>query len=620
MRGGPSALSEETSLYLSRAAAMLRDGGLGEEERGVLVDQALREVDGQEKAVVEEKQPSRWLEVIVGSATAEQLRGFLHRLLQSVGGGGGVATDVSALPDLCCNPYASHALEALCVRVASLTLPLDDSLPLRDSQGVLIPPLGQLFSTLLTRLGSDLLGMAGAPRASHILRALMLLFGGCAWFSKNAQSAFSLKDGGIVARPIPPAPWMRSLFEKMAESLLVGMEASREDAIQFGCNPASSATLQLFLAICQQGERDGWRSRAVRVLTGLPVSQDEAWNPAGSVLEELAFNNVGSRLIEAVVDRCSEADFRRLWTGFLESRARQLAVDVSGNWILAAALDRAVALSISCTRAVELICTPDLGALLRAHRWGVVIRVVRAVQGEGTGGEEGARMRRRVLALLSHVGEQPAPLLEKLLGSVSEAGAGASRGLVDVAAALHSLGEEGRAVLDRWWDGLDEDEVRQASCCRVWSAVAEAMLRGHASLGSKRKFIRKLRSSWPDLCRDKYGHHVALTALETLELLGEKEVESQLRLSTKKERDYIGRSEWGAKMLRRLADRSEAQHVEGISVAALLGNAEGANGAEKRERTADEGEGEKKKKKKKEKRSRKEKKEEKKLKRKKHLI
>ena len=552
-------IPEHVSMYLSRTALLIRDGQVDvSEAEGFLLDNVYRELDGLEVDVIKEKRPSKCFETICNVSTQLHLRGFLHRICMTLG------SNDEPYAELCCNPYASHALETLFTRMANAPTRPEDEAPARDSQGVKIEPMGILAQQWMRRMGSDLIGMASNASASHVLRSMILLFSGCRWASKHLQTAFKLSGAGVIRRDDPPTPWMHELFEQVVGNFVTALETSREEAMRFGCMAPSSATLQLLLAVCAAASRDGWRDRLVRALTGLPSDPKANWEAVeGSLAEDLSRDRVGSRLLEAVVERSSLVDFHRLWTGLLEPRARALAMDGAGNWVLSAALDRTKLEGLDAGKAVENICTPNLSGLMKNQRLGVVVRVVKAASETGSGpeDEEASRRRRRVLALLAY-SDARTPLLETLLGTVEEGGSGASRPLVDLAGALHSLGEEGRAVLDVWWDGLDEEQVRLACSCRSWSSVSEAMLHGHTSPKSKFKFIRKMRINWLLMCSDKYAHHVILTALSTLEGMGQGNMAEALRLEMKQNRDSLARNEWGTKLLKRLAAEGDERRIE----------------------------------------------------------
>lgn len=117
--------------------------------------------------------------------------------------------------------------------------------------------------------------------------------------------------------------------------------------------------------------------------------------------------------------------------------------------------------------------------------------------------------------------------------------------------------------MDAFWDGLTEEQVRAACCSRVWSTVVESFLKGNSGRACKHKLVRKMASAFVEIARDKYGFHAALTALATCAADGHTETHAQLSRAIKQNREYVGRNEWGAKLLKKLAQqRREEDEAE----------------------------------------------------------
>jgi hypothetical protein len=528
------------------------------EAESFLLDNVFREVDGLEVEIISEKKASKCFETIVNVSNQLHLRGFIHRLCLALG------SEDNEYANLCRNPYASHVMECVFMRIA-VTEPHGEGV-VRDTQGVKMENISTLVLNWLRHMGADLLGMSSDKSASHVLRAMMLLFSGCRWGTKASQNAFSLKKnqlhgGGIIERDAATLlPWMTEAFATVVESFIKSLEGSVEDTKYFSSQePASCATLQLLLVVCDL-KNPVYRDRLVCALTFLPPPKSkQVVAPETSLFDELIYNGVGSRLAEVLLERCCDVHFQTLWENFVVPGARAMAMDHSANFALQTALIRAGSIpGCPMIPVLEAICRPNLAALFKGNRLGVVLQVMKAIRCL----EEpsaASLWRRKIVALLSQ-SEVAAPLLVQLLGPIEDAGSGISRPLIDISSAIHGLGKEGTGVVDNFWDGLTEDQVRTACCCRAWSEVGEAFLKGDSSLASKNKFIRKMQINFVEMCRDKYGHHIALTALEVIEL---ENAETYKGLSTmlKKNRDYICRNEWGTKLMKKLGDRSEQKYV-----------------------------------------------------------
>lgn len=103
---------------------------------------------------------------------------------------------------------------------------------------------------------------------------------------------------------------------------------------------------------------------------------------------------------------------------------------------------------------------------------------------------------------------------------------------------------------------MTEEQVRAACCNRVWSMVVESFLKGNSGRNCKHKLIRKMVSSFLEIARDKYGFHAALTALTTAANDGHVETHAQLSRIIKQNRDHVARSEWGLKLLKKIAQKA----------------------------------------------------------------
>ena len=564
-------------MYLSRTALLIRNGEVDvADTESFLLDNVFREMDGLEEAVMSDKKASKCFETVCNVATRVQLRGFLHRLCLGLG------VEDAAYATLCCNPFASHSLEALFTR---LTDAPDGNLaeaPERDSQGILMASLGELVLGWLQRMGSDVLGMASHVSACHVLRALTLLLGGCQWVSKAARASFALGSGleseaeqrrrrtGLQTAERRPEEWQNEGLEQLMGRVCRQLEESSGEEVQETVSmPAGSATLQLMVAVLETAGGGRMRDEMVRCVLGMQRGKKKEEEKKGETgwAGELARDGVGSRLLEAVVGRAGSKEWELLWRQLLMPEARALAVHAAGNYALLAGLLRAEkeaeenrGREAELQEVLDAVSRPDLVALFRGGRLGVVAAVVRGA-GRAGKSEEGRMRRRRVLALMAQ-SDRPGPVLEQLVGRAGEREAGASRPLLEVAAELHRLGEEGAEVLDRFWDGLTEEQVAACCCGRAWSMLVEAMLTGHSKAASKSKLIRKMMAAWPRICQDKYGHHTALAALQTAERMGEQQLGNRLRLQVKQQRETLVGSQWGAKLLKKLSEREDERQAE----------------------------------------------------------
>ena len=572
-----SSVPAEIEQYLSRTAILIRNGEIDVVGESFLLENVLKEIEGHEIEVMSDKKISKCLETVLNVTPFYLLRLFFHKLCLALG------SQDDAYASLCCNPYASHVLECLFGRISSVEPDHKDP---DEVDGVSVPEMPTLALNWLIRMGNDLLGMSSNRSASHVFRAFCVLFSGCKWVSKAAQNSFNLQ--GLVA--VKESDFTKAVFEGfdvIVRNVTALLEkSSLEDTKYYCTESSSSASLQLLIALCDvRGTAIPPNEKCVKLrdnlvcaLTYLPKPKSkQVVAEEASLFMELIKDSVGSRLMEVVVERCCSVHFETLWTNFFLTHGRSFAVDGSANFVVQKALQRAYEKEseVDIEKMVDTICKPNLSAIFRHQRYGVILQLVKAVAAL-----EIPKWRKKIISLLSQ-SEVPSPLLVQLLGEVSALGANISRPLIDISCAIHRLGNEGTQILDSFWNALTEEEVRSLSCCRAWSEVAESFLKGHSSTENKLKFVRKMQSNLLDISKDKYGHHVTLTALQFTE--GVPELQKKMLTLLKQNREMLCRNEWGSKLMKKISEQAEEKHTaKTLDLDDLLGKRERKDDKEKK--------------------------------------
>ena len=380
------------------------------------------------------------------------MRGFLHRLALGVG------TDESAFAALCTDPYCSFVLQSVFQRLGECA-PAPDGGPVRDSHGVKMPEIGDLLLSWLKKLGSDLVGMAHQRQASFVLRALLLLFGNCSETKKGET---------VAVREAQPLPWMALGFAKMFELILEGLNKSPDEVREAARSPAAAAALGTLLAICDENARRGVkvfqekRDELVCALSFLPpvqAKQSVAMEET-PLFGELARDMTGSQLMQRLVQRCHSTHFRTIWSALLLPHARSLATDPSANYVMTAAVERANNEGLAAEAMIpmlEALAKPNLVALFNAQAYKLILAMLKA--SSALLGPNGSLWRRRLVAQLSGQAEVAVALLPLLAGPIEGAapgsgGVGMAR--AELACAVHSMGEEGPAVVRKQMDDCNK--------------------------------------------------------------------------------------------------------------------------------------------------------------------
>ena len=527
------------------------------EQRALLVQNALSEATGRELHLALDPTCSHVVQSLLAAAPASALVAYLAPFGQ---GGLGVT--------LVTNPFGSHVSETLFGALRASLAP--DAAPDREIVTAARTALGALCDQLASRA----LHLVAHRAASPALRALLGLLSGRE-LSRQAERprpearaaappTATVPAAAALPAAVPPGRRFGKLLARFVDGCLSALEESNE-YWQYAADPACSAFLQA-IAGAYDGDEDALR----RVIPRLLGASHDAAMPTlqeGQCLAFVAPSGVaaalrdagGSRLLEAVL-RVAPRDVRvELHSRFLAGSLAELAQHACANFAVQAHL-RALAPGDDAQLSDTLReLGPELGRLLSANRGGVVCALMAACAAVGALHKEAAQaLSRGVVGVAAKPNTQRerdnsayvavlAPtLLRRVAGSVSKGGFSV-HGCTALATVLGFPPAACRQYADTV-AALQPAEAVAAACDAAASRVLEAMLRGGAPPGLKRKLLQTLQPRWAALAVSPAGSHVVDAAYEAAE---SKEREALVGALAAGERT-LAASRYGAALLRRL--------------------------------------------------------------------
>jgi hypothetical protein len=549
--------------------------GMDAEQRSMLVSNALTEAAGRELHLALDPTCSHVVQSLLAHAPAAALVAYLAPF-----GTGGLAVT------LVTNPFGSHVSESLFGALRAALAP--EAATERET----VAAARAALEALCEQLGSRALQLVAHRAASPALRALLGLLSGRDLGRQHGEKVSGDKGGGDKQRPseapaagsgggagaaVAPPPQGRrftKLLARFVDACLTALMESGE-YWEYAADPACSAFLQA-VACAYAGDDDALRRVLPRLLGG-PRLDDDTPTPAdGACLALVAPSDMGAALRDASGSRLVEALLRvapcgvrhELHTRFLAGSLRELATHGCANFAVQAYLRSLAAGDEAQLRAALDELAPELGRLLSANRGGVVCALLAACTAVGALHKEAAQALSRGVVALNRdaapaAAAAPAPaagerdnsayvsilapaLLRRAAGSVSKGGFS-----VHGCAALATVLAFPPAACRQYADtmaALPAAEAAAAACDSAASRVMEAMLRGGAPPGLKRKLLLTLSPRWAALAVSPAGSHVVDAAYDAAE---PKEREALVAALAAGERT-LAASRYGTSLLRRM--------------------------------------------------------------------
>ena len=547
----------ETSAYFQEIAALVTPAEGGEEldgeQRTLLVCNALGEAAGRELPLALDPTCSRVLQSLLASAPASALVAYLAPF-----GQGGLAVT------LVTNPFGSHVSETLfgALRAALAPEAAPDAETLRGAR--------EALRALCDTLAARALHLVAHRAASPALRSLLGLLSGKELGRREARErGAGDAAAGAAAAAAPPGRCFSKLLHAFVDACLTALEESGEYGA-YVADPACSAFLQA-VAAAYEGD-DAHLLHLLPRLLGAPRQEADAPAPqhghwaalvAPSGAAALLRDAGGSRLVEAVLRAAPRHLRAELHARFMAGSLRELAAHACANFAVQALLRALGPGDEPLLRCALDELAPDLARLLAGSRGGVVCALLGACAAVGAAQKEAASALARGLTAASRAsgpapaagGERDNSAYVAVLAPAMLRGAagGATRAGFSLhgCAALATVLAFPAAACRQYADSvaaISPEEAAAAACDSAASRALEAMLRGGAPPGLKRKLLCSLQPRWAALAASPAGSHVVEAAYEAAESREREALVGALGVAER----TLAASRYGAALLRNL--------------------------------------------------------------------
>ncbi|PHH75897.1 hypothetical protein CDD80_1983 [Ophiocordyceps camponoti-rufipedis] len=314
-------LSDEEQEYFRSADEMLELNEFpSAEDRDLFIDNVYREAKGKELKLASSQSCSRLMERLIQLSTTAQKK----HLFEAWAG---------HFLSLVQHRFASHCCEALFLRSAGVVS--------HDLAGFVIDTTGHdvetqkaeasmesLFLATLDELEGSLSYLVVDRFASHALRALLLVLSGRPLEEASTRSLVKSRkkehvwvagsaaaDSENQGQRVVPASFTRAVDKIIVDST-AGLDVS--GLALLARHPMGNPTLQLLLTLDialdkSEAKTDEARpSLLYRLLPGAPASLADATSEASQLVSGLAYDPIGSRLVETLVAHAPGKVFRQL--------------------------------------------------------------------------------------------------------------------------------------------------------------------------------------------------------------------------------------------------------------------------------------------------------------------
>lgn len=236
--------------------------------------------------------------------------------------------------NLCQHRFASHCCETLFIQAApivsqELIAPLVDQSEL--GKKAVYVSMENLFLFALNELQGNLGFLMTDPFASHTLRVLLLIFSGRPLGDTDTKSVVQSKKKENITVPVQSSLSVEPQISRvipssfseaigiMISGMTAGLDANSLRALT--THPIANPVFQLSLEIELFRSKEGVGKATNSLLQKLvpDESQDNAAQNE-SFIKYLAYDNIGSRLLEVIIDQAPENLFTKIYNSVFKDR------------------------------------------------------------------------------------------------------------------------------------------------------------------------------------------------------------------------------------------------------------------------------------------------------------
>ncbi|KAI0127885.1 pumilio-family RNA binding repeat domain-containing protein [Xylariales sp. AK1849] len=397
-----------------------------QEERNMYVANVFIEAEGKEMKLACSQSCSRLMERLILMSNTRQKK----KLFEQFG---------SHFLNLIQHRFASHCCETLLLQSApivtrELSGEPDETAPEEDdTETQALPSMEELFLLTLDELEGQLGYLLTDRFASHTLRVLLIILSGRPLEQSATKSLIHSKKKEKIS-----VPWtsdiatelnkglraVPSSFTSAAKKIIVdstsGMDATalRVLASHPTGNPVLQLLLELDIGLNSKGEAakaedtmakevSGEERLLWRLLPGAPASLKEVTSPANGFVNAMAYDPIGSRLLETLVTHCPGKLFRALFRFNFSDRIQSLVRNDIASYPAIRILNR---LSKEDLVASIQKIVPEVPKLVSLSRFNVIKTLFERCEAREASSETTALLR----ALTSACGSDPKALIPRL--------------------------------------------------------------------------------------------------------------------------------------------------------------------------------------------------------------
>ncbi|QDS71435.1 hypothetical protein FKW77_003535 [Venturia effusa] len=348
-------LDDEEQEYFKRADDMLEANQFqDEEDRSNFLASVYKEAEGKELKMACSQGCSRLMERLIQTSTTARLKTLFQKFS-------------SNFLHLVQHRFASHCCESLFIQAAPcVTAELHAGTQREDPDqpNQVLVPMEDLFLSAIQEL-DEYLGFLMTDRfASHTLRVLLVVLSGQALAATGSHSVLRSKkkehvyagsekkpDFSLEARAVPAC--FTNAMEHIITKSVAGLDTSSLRALatsQTG-NPTLQLLISLELSTFGKSKARDEKSIMYKLLPDDPISDT---NDSGKWLSALAYDTVGSRLLETIIKDCPGKMFKPIYRQLFKSRLEKLARNDTASYVVSEILKRLGKDDLK--EAMELLC------------------------------------------------------------------------------------------------------------------------------------------------------------------------------------------------------------------------------------------------------------------------
>ena len=353
-------VSDDLQMYVRELANQLTDGGLDEDSKEILVNNALEEFTGKEAQLCKDPVCSRAVQTLVDLFTTAQLINFVRSLSQG---------DEERITGIYIDPFASHVVERLFARIRSIMK--ED--PEAEVSAELLGSLEELCQCLRSE---RLVNIATHKYGSHVMRSLFVLLSGVEYPTTRSNKGWNKIFSFSIEKAITFAKYRTNkklvhLKDALAQRYL---DLPSQDIVRVAYDQYGSPVLQTFLQ-CTIGEDRG--SQMIFKLLTTKNTRGDVGEAGGAVdslcpktFQSLAQHNFASHLLESVFISAEETIRSALYDRCVKGKLEAYATHHFANFVVQALVTCVTNKNVAKAVAEETF--PLFGQLMRSNKGGVV--------------------------------------------------------------------------------------------------------------------------------------------------------------------------------------------------------------------------------------------------------